>query len=134
MRNATRSMVSTIGILCGISGLEHGFFEVLQGNTAAEFHLVNGRPMIYASGDSLRFWPYGYELAFTIIPNDLVTGILAMLASLLVIVCAVGRLHRKYGWSRLSCSPRSNTCLAAAPRSSDRSSSLDWQPLASTGR
>jgi hypothetical protein len=98
MRNATRSMVTTIGILCGVSGLEHGFFEVLQGNTAAEFHLVNGRPMIYAIGDSLRFWPYGYEYAFTIIPNYLVTGILAMLTSLLVIVCTAGPLHRKYGW------------------------------------
>jgi hypothetical protein len=98
MRNATRSMVTTIGILCGISGLEHGFFEILQGYTAVEYHRINGRPMIYAIGESMRFWPYGYEYAYTILPTYRIAGILAILASLLVILCAAGPLRKKYGW------------------------------------
>jgi hypothetical protein len=31
---ATRVIASTVGILCGLSGLEHGLFETLQGHTA----------------------------------------------------------------------------------------------------
>ena len=31
---ATRVIAATAGVLCGISGLEHGFFETLQGATA----------------------------------------------------------------------------------------------------
>jgi hypothetical protein len=29
MNRATRRIVSTIGVLLGIAGMEHGFFEVL---------------------------------------------------------------------------------------------------------
>lgn len=41
MRKATRIIVSTIGILCGISGLEHWFFETLQGNTVPNALLIS---------------------------------------------------------------------------------------------
>jgi hypothetical protein len=50
MYNATRIMASTIGVICGLSGLEHGFFEILQGNIVPEIHSISGRPMIYAIG------------------------------------------------------------------------------------
>ena len=36
----TRVIASTAGVLCGISGLEHGFFEILQGNTAPHALLI----------------------------------------------------------------------------------------------
>jgi hypothetical protein len=98
MRNATRVLASTIGILCGISGLEHGFFELLQGNVTPEIHIISGRPMIYAIGEANRFWQYGYEYAFTVIPNFLITGILAMIFSLLVILWSLGFVQKKYGW------------------------------------
>ena len=98
MHNATRTIAATIGVICGLSGLEHGFFEILQGNVAPEIHNISGRPMIYAIGDANRFWPYGFEYAYTIVPNYLVTGILAMIASLLVIVCSARYMQTKPGW------------------------------------
>ncbi len=33
---ATRIIVSVVGILCGISGLEHGFIEILHGIAAPD--------------------------------------------------------------------------------------------------
>jgi hypothetical protein len=89
--HATRTIVSTVGILCGISGLEHGFFETLQGNTAP------GQLLISAIGPANRFWPGGTETALTVIPNFFITGILAMLASLMVIIWSAVFVHKKYG-------------------------------------
>ena len=89
--NATRCIVATVGILCGISGIEHGFFETLQGSTAPSDLLIS------AIGPANRFWPGGTETALTIIPNFFVTGILAMLAGLLVILWSAAFVHKKYG-------------------------------------
>lgn len=88
---ATRVIVSTAGILCGISGLEHGFFETLQGNVAPSSLLIN------AIGPANRFWPGGTETALTVIPSFLITGFLAMLASLMVIYWSAKVIHRKHG-------------------------------------
>jgi hypothetical protein len=33
MRSATRVVASSFGVVAGIAGLEHGYFEILQGNT-----------------------------------------------------------------------------------------------------
>ena len=85
-------MASTIGTICGLSGLEHGCFEILQGNIVPVIHSVSGRPMIYAIGDANRFWAYGFEYAYTIIPNYLITGILAMLFRPLR-RCLVGKVY-----------------------------------------
>jgi hypothetical protein len=30
--SATRAVASTLGVLVGLAGIEHGFFELLQGN------------------------------------------------------------------------------------------------------
>jgi hypothetical protein len=72
--NAIWAIVSTVGILCGISGIEHGFFETLQGNTAPSQLLIS------AIGPANRFWPGGKETALTIVPSFFITGLLAMLA------------------------------------------------------
>jgi hypothetical protein len=88
---ATRAIVSTVGVLCGISGLEHGFFETLQGSVAPDGVLIS------AIGPANRFWPGGTETALTIIPSFLVTGILAMLASVMVIIWPALFIQRKHG-------------------------------------
>src|SRR5512141_2939572 len=88
---ATRTIVSIVGILCGISGLEHGFFETLQGPVAPEGLLIS------AIGPAQRFWPGGTETAFTIVPNFLITGLLAMLASLAVIAWSIWFISGRYG-------------------------------------
>lgn len=91
MNRATRIIVSTFGFLLGISGMNHGFFEALQGNTP-----TNGL-IIQAIGEANRMWLHGTEEAFTIIPNFLATGILAMIVSLVVMIWSVGFVHKKNG-------------------------------------
>jgi hypothetical protein len=91
MNRATKIIVSTFGVLIGISGMNHGFFETLQGNTPTTGLIIQ------AIGEAQRMWLYGTEEAFTIVPNFLITGILAMIVGLAVIIWTVGFIHRKNG-------------------------------------
>jgi len=89
--NATHITVAIVGILCGISGIEHGFFETLQGNT------VPNKLLISAIGPANRFWPGGTETALTIIPNFFITGLLAILAGMLVIIWSASSVQKQHG-------------------------------------
>jgi len=88
----TRITASTIGVLLGIAGLiTHGVFEILQGNTP-----TNGF-FIEAIGEANRFWVYGTEGAFSVIPNFLVTGICVILVSLAIIVWSIKYIQTRHG-------------------------------------
>jgi len=91
MRNATRVTVSTFGTLAGLAGIEHGVGEILQGNAAP------GGIMILAWPESEVFRILGGEPAMTIVPNLLVTGILAIILSLVFLVWATRFVQRKHG-------------------------------------
>lgn len=88
---ATRVVTSTLGALVGLAGIDHGIFEILQGNVAPS------NLMIAAIGPSQRFWQYGEETALTIIPNFLVTGILAVIFGILVTIWSIKFIDKKYG-------------------------------------
>jgi len=94
MRNcATRVVASLLGILAGLVGLFHGHFETLQGNVAPS------GIFIYAMGPPChanRVWHLCFP-AVTIIPNFFVTGVLAIIVSLIVILWAAAFVQRKYG-------------------------------------
>jgi hypothetical protein len=92
MNRATRIIVSTIGVMLGIAGMNHGFFETLQGNTP-----IDSPAIIQAIGADMQWWVYGGEEAFTIIPNFLLTGILAMAVSLVIIIWSLFFIDRKQG-------------------------------------
>ena len=88
----TRITASAIGVLLGIAGLlNHGLFEILQGNTP-----TNGI-FIEAIGEANRFWVHGTEAAVTVIPNFLVTGICAVLVSLAIILWSIKYIQTKHG-------------------------------------
>jgi hypothetical protein len=88
----TRIIASTLGILLGLGGIiNHGLFEILQGYTPA-----NGL-FIEAIGESQRFWIYGTEGAFTLIPNFLITGICVSIVSLGVMIWSIKFIHSKHG-------------------------------------
>jgi hypothetical protein len=90
--DATRIIATTIGVLFGLlSGVNHGFFEVLQGNKPT------GGLLIYAIGEAQRFWPLGGELAFTLIPNFLITGIASMIVGVTIAVWSLWFLPTKHG-------------------------------------
>ena len=91
MNRATRTIVATLGTIFGLSGMSHGFFEILQGN------ISTGSLFISAIGEAQRMWPHGNEYAFTLIPNFLITGIAAMLVGLGIVVWSLGFVHKKNG-------------------------------------
>jgi len=93
MNRATKANATAAGVVFGIGGIAHGLGEALQGNTPTGGLVVNA----IAAGSSWTRWSEGGEPAFTLVPNFLVTGILATLVGLAVIVWSVGFLHRRRG-------------------------------------
>jgi hypothetical protein len=91
MNYATRTIVSVLGTIFGLSGMNHGFFEILQGN------VPTGGLFISAIGESHQMWPHGNEMAFTLIPNFLISGIAAVTAGLALIIWSLVFVHRKNG-------------------------------------
>ena len=91
--NATRIVASTFGILAGLLGIEHGYFETLQGNSAPGgiYILAMGPPC-----QTTKAW-HACEPAMTIIPNYFISGAFAILVSLIVIIWAAAFVQRKYG-------------------------------------
>ena len=89
--NGAKAVAAALGICVGVSGLDHGFFEALQGNTPTPGLIVQ------AIGPAQRMWIYGTEEAFTLIPNFLLTGFLAMLVGLATIIWSVRSIDRPYG-------------------------------------
>ena len=91
MNNATRVFASTFGAIMALAGIEHGVGEILQGNVAPAGVMIQSWPT------SEFFRNLGGEPAMTLIPNLLVTGILAVLVSLALLVWAVLFVHKKNG-------------------------------------
>lgn len=88
----TRITAASLGTLLGLAGsINHGLFEIMQGNTATDGYFIE------AIGKAHRFWSYGTEGAITVIPYFLLTGIAAVLVSLAVIAWSVKYIHTKHG-------------------------------------
>ncbi|MHA2105396.1 MAG: hypothetical protein ACW981_18360 [Candidatus Hodarchaeales archaeon] len=91
--SGTRIVATTLGTLVGLAGIEHGFFEVLQGNTVPNDTLID------AIGPNQKFWEGAKETAFTIIPNFFITGILAIILGIIVTIWSLRYIDKKYGAS-----------------------------------
>jgi hypothetical protein len=91
MNKTTKATVSVFGVVAGLAGLEHGVGEMLQGNKAP------GGVVIQSWPDSPWFAILNGEPAMTIVPNLLLTGILAILVSLAFLAWASLFVHRKNG-------------------------------------
>jgi hypothetical protein len=79
---AARATAVIFGVLAGLGGLTHGIGEVLQGSVRPDGIIINS----WTQGPIASHM--GGEPAMTIVPNLLVTGILNILVSLAIIVCA----------------------------------------------
>lgn len=95
---ASRIVVIVFALLCGLSGVIAGVFEIMQGNKPT------GGLIISIIGPEYSMWDTydASELmetysALTIIPNFLLTGILAILVSISVIFWSIYGVHRKWG-------------------------------------
>jgi hypothetical protein len=88
----TRMIATTVGVFFGLfSSINHGIFEILQGNRLTSGLLIN------AIGEAQRFWPDGTEPAFTLIPNYMITGIAAVLVGVAIIIWSIWYLPTKHG-------------------------------------
>lgn len=91
VNSATRIVVSTFGVLVALAGIEHGVGEILQGSVRPE-------GLAFESwADSEAFEVLSGEPAMTIVPNLLVTGILAVIAAVAVGVWSLGFVERRNG-------------------------------------
>jgi hypothetical protein len=91
MSNATRVIVGTFGTLAGLAGIEHGIGEILQGNQPPDGIVIMSWP------ESAFFQIVAGEPAMTIVPNLLITGILASLVSLIFLIWVTMFVQRKHG-------------------------------------
>jgi hypothetical protein len=94
MRKATRIVAASLGLLAGVAGLEHGYFEVLQGNVRPEGLMFPSWGADVC--DPAQAW-HACEPAMSILPNFLLIGILTMVLSLIVFVWSVVFIQRKHG-------------------------------------
>jgi hypothetical protein len=89
---ATLIVTLTVVALLAFAGFEHGLFAALQGNRPT------GAPAgIQAIGDDIKWWKYGGEDAFTLIPTFLLTGVAAMAVSIFIFLWAAFFLTAKRG-------------------------------------
>jgi len=88
---ATATVVSAFGLLAGLAGIEHGVGEILQGSVRP------AGPVIESWPDSKAFEILGGEPALTVIPNLLVTGIVAVIVAAAVAVWSVRFVDRRHG-------------------------------------
>lgn len=93
--SALRTTATTFGVYAGLLGMDHGFFETLQGNTA-----THGIKILAVNPFALPF-PFGHEPALTIIPNFLATGIVAMLVGLSIVIWSGWFVQTQHGGSIL---------------------------------
>jgi hypothetical protein len=97
MRKATKTVTTWFGIAAGGAGIEHGIFEILQGvaspNTQPEGLMIAsmGPPCVPE-----EIWN-ACEPAMTIIPKFLITGILATMIGLVILIWSIFFIQWKYG-------------------------------------
>ena len=93
MRKATHLVAASFGFMAGIAGLEHGYFEILQGNIrpASLMFASMGPPCVAA-----KIWN-ACEPATTLLPNLLAAGVLTVLLGLLIMVWSAGFVQGTHG-------------------------------------
>lgn len=82
--------VAVFGAVIALSGITHGVFELMQGNKITETFIIQS-----IAPENQR-WLNGEE-AFTLLHNFLVTGIAAVLVSLVIIYWSLFQMKKPYG-------------------------------------
>jgi hypothetical protein len=90
---ATRVLATTLGVLVGVGSIDHGLLECMQGYHPTPGLIVNA----LGPGYQWTAWHEGGEAAITLLPNFLLTGIVASLHGMLMIIWSVRCIHGHYG-------------------------------------
>src|SRR5258708_3447229 len=90
---ATHAVGTTLGVLVGIGSIDHGLLECMQGFRPTPGLIVKA----LGSGYRWTVWKQGGEGAFTLIPNFLVTGIVATALGLAIIAWSIRLIQSPRG-------------------------------------
>jgi hypothetical protein len=90
INKSTWITAAVFGVLLAISGIQHGFFEILQGNKITETFIIQSIGM-----DNQR-WMNGEE-AFTLLHNFFITGFSAIMVSVVILIWSIGFLKKSFG-------------------------------------
>jgi len=82
--------VAVFGAIIALSGITHGIFEIMQGNKLTETFIIQ------SIAPEHQRWLNGEE-AFTVLHNFLVTGIGAVLLSLVIIYWSLTQMKKPIG-------------------------------------
>ena len=93
MNKATKAAASVLGIYAGLLGMLHGYFEIQQGNAAPAGLLIHA---IGAPCQADEVW-HACLPALTILPSYLITGILAILSGICMLVWAAFFIQGRIG-------------------------------------
>ena len=93
MRNATKTAATWLGVVAGIAGLEHGYFEFLHGNVPPPSLMF---PSMGHPCDPDVIWN-ACEPALTILPNLQAAGLLTILLGILIIIWSVFFIQSRHG-------------------------------------
>lgn len=89
INKATKTVVMAFGILLAFAGIEHGIGEILQGNVEPDSIFIK------SWGDSELFSIFAGEPAMSLIPNFFISGILAILVSIGIIIWVIFFLNTR---------------------------------------
>lgn len=90
-RSATAVVVAVLGTLVGLAGVEHGIGEMLQGPVRPDGLFILSWP------EAAALEVLSGEPAMTVVPNLLVTGVLAVLVGVAVAVWSIWFATRCHG-------------------------------------
>lgn len=82
-----------LGLFAGVAGIEHGYFEIARGSHAPE---ALGFPSMGPPCVPEQVW-YACEPAMSVIPDFLITGLVASALGLLTIWWSLRRMERRWG-------------------------------------
>lgn len=88
---ATRMLVGVLGALVGAAGIEHGVGEMLQGPARPDGLFIESWPDV-AAVEVLSGEP-----AMTVIPNLQVTGVMAIVVGVAMVVWSIGFTAHRHG-------------------------------------
>ncbi len=93
MKKPLRVTTAFLGIYAGLIAIQHGIFEILQGNTAPDGLMFNA---IGLPCQAEMVWHACFP-AMTLIPNLLVSGIAAAVMGTMLMLWALFFVHHRYG-------------------------------------
>lgn len=97
MNRSVHLVAASLGVAAGLAGLEHGYFEILQGDVVPESLMIAsmGPPC-----EPELIWN-ACEPAMTLLPSYLWSGVLTIVISILILLWSLFGIQRRYGGTLL---------------------------------